>query len=53
MVVVAYINDISIATKGSLEKHHKQVSEGFQLLMDNHMCIEIDQCAFDVSECTF
>jgi hypothetical protein len=50
MVVVAYINDILIATKGSLEKHHLQVSKVFQLLMDNHMCIEIDNCVCDVSE---
>jgi len=53
MVVVAYINDILIATKESLEKHHKQVSKGFQLLMDNHMCIEIDKCIFDASETSF
>jgi hypothetical protein len=43
MVVVAYIDDILIATKGSWEKHHKQVSKGFQLLMDNNLCIEIDK----------
>jgi hypothetical protein len=53
MVVVAYIDDILIATKGSLEKHHRQVSKVFQLLMDNHMCIEIDKCVFDVSETVF
>jgi len=34
MVVVAYIDDTLIATKGSLETHHKQVSKVFQLLMD-------------------
>jgi len=53
MVVVAYVDNILIATKGSLEKHHKQVSKVFQLLMDNHMCIEIDKCVFDISETTF
>jgi len=53
MVVVAYIDDILIATKGCLEKHHRQVSKVFQLLMDNHMCIEIDKCVFDVSETPF
>jgi len=52
MVVVAYIDDILIATKGSLEKHHKQVSKVFQLLMDNNMCVEIDKCIFDASETT-
>jgi len=52
MVVVAYIDDILIATKGSLDKHHKQVSKVFQLLMDNNMCIEIDKCIFDASETT-
>jgi len=53
MVVVAYIDDISIATKGSLDKHHKQVSKVFQLLMDNDMCVEKDKCIFDTSETTF
>jgi len=53
MVVVAYIDDILIATKGSLDKHHKQVSKVFKLLMDNHMCVEIDKCIFDASETTF
>jgi hypothetical protein len=47
MVVMVYIDDILIATKGSLEKHHQQVSKVFQLLMDNHMCVEIDKCVFD------
>jgi len=53
MVAVAYVDDILIATKGSLKKYHIQVSKVFQLLMDNHMCIEIDKCVFDVSETTF
>jgi len=30
MIVVAYIDDILIATKRSLEKHHRQVSKVFQ-----------------------
>ena len=36
MVVVAYIDTIFIATKGSFEKHHKQVSKDFQLLMEEN-----------------
>jgi hypothetical protein len=50
MVVVAYIDEMFRATKESLEKHQKQVSKGFQLLMDNLMCIEIDKYVFNVSE---
>jgi hypothetical protein len=50
MVVVGYIDDILIATKGSLQKHHHQVSKLFQLLMDNHMCIKIHKCVFDTTE---
>jgi len=53
MVVVAYIDDILIPMKGSLEKHHNQVSKVVELLLDNHMCIEIDKCIFDASETTF
>jgi hypothetical protein len=53
MVVVAYVDDILIATKGSKEKHEKMVSKVFQLLMDNNMCIEIDKCTFSQTESTF
>jgi len=53
MVVVAYIDDVLIATKGSLQKHHTQVGKVFQLLMDNDMCVEIDKCIFDAKEVPF
>ena len=53
MVVVVYIDDILIATNGSLQKHHQQVSKVFQLLMDNNMCLEIDKCIFDAREVPF
>jgi len=53
MVVVAYIDDSLIATKGSLEKHHKPVSKVFQSLLDTHMCIGIDKCIFDAKEVPF
>jgi len=50
MVVVAYIDDIIIATKGSVEKHRKQVGKVFDLLLENQMCIEIDKCVFEQQE---
>jgi len=53
MVVVVYIDDILIATKGSLDKHHQQVSKVSQLLMDNDMCVEIDKCIFNAPEVPF
>ena len=53
MVVVAYIDDILIATKGTIDKHHIQVAKVFQLLMDNNMCVKIDKCIFDASEVSF
>jgi hypothetical protein len=53
MVVVAYIDDISIATKGSLAKHQKQVRKVFDLLQENKMCLEIDKCVFDATEVTY
>lgn len=37
MVIVAYIDDIIIATKGSVEKHRQQVGKVFDLLLDNQM----------------
>jgi len=40
MAVVAYLDNILITTKESIEMHRKHVSMVFQLLMDNNMCIE-------------
>jgi hypothetical protein len=53
MVIVAFMNDILIATKGSLEKHDSQVSNVFLLLMDNDMCVEIDKCIFEAKQVPF
>jgi hypothetical protein len=53
MVVVVYSDVILIATKGSLDKHHRQVSKVFQLLMDNHMYVEIEKCVFDAKAVPF
>lgn len=53
MVLVAYVDNILIATIGSLEKHRRQVSKVFQLLMDNNMCVEIEKCQFNETETTF
>lgn len=51
MVVVAFLDDISIAPTRSIEKNCKQISKVFQLLMDNNMCI--DKCMFDITETIF
>jgi len=53
MAVVAFIGDILIATKRSLENHCRQVSKVFQLLLDNNMFVGIDICVFDVTETSF
>jgi hypothetical protein len=51
-VVVAYIYDILIAPKGSLERHYKQVLRVFQLLMENNEYIESNKCGFKATEIT-
>jgi len=53
IVGVACIDDILITTMGLLDKHHRQVSIVFQLLMDNNMCNHIGKCVFVVTETTF
>jgi len=53
MVVVAYIDDMIIATKGSIEKHRRQVGKVFDLLLENQMCVEIDKCVFVQKEPSF
>jgi len=50
MVVGAYIDDIFLAATGSPDKYYMQISMVFQLLMNNHMCIETDKCLFNVSD---
>jgi len=53
MVVVAYINNIIIATKGSREKHRRQVGKVFDVLLENQMCVELDKCVFEQTEASF
>jgi len=50
MVVVAYIDDIIIATNGLIEKHRRQVGKLFDILLGNQMCIEINKSVFQQSE---
>lgn len=50
IVVVVYIDDILIATKESIHKHRRQVSNVFQLSMGYNMGVEIDKCIFDAQE---
>jgi hypothetical protein len=42
MVVVGYIDDILIVTKGSMEKYRRQVGKVFDLQLENEMCVKID-----------
>jgi len=53
LVVVAYIDNILIATKWSIEKHHKQVGRVFHLLLENSLRVEIDKCFFDQKSVSF
>jgi len=53
MLVVAYIDNIIIAIKGSVEKRRQQVGKVFDSLLENHMHIEIDKCPFEQSEASF
>jgi len=49
-VVVAYIDNVSIAAKGSFDNQSRQVSKVFQIVMDNNICVKIDKCFFDATE---
>jgi hypothetical protein len=53
MVMVAYIDDIVIATKGTIEKQHMQLSKVFELLKDNHIGNEFVKYIFDAEEVLF
>lgn len=53
MVVVAYIDDIIIATKGSVEKHTRQLGKVVDLFLENHTSVEIIKCVFEQTEASF
>jgi len=53
MLVVAYIADIIISNKGSVEKDQRQLGKGFDSLLENQMCIDIDKCVFEQTEAVF
>jgi len=53
MFVVAYIDDILIATEGCLDNHCKQGSEVCRLIMDDKMCLGIYKGVSDCTETTF
>ena len=49
-VVVIYINDIMIFTKGSLAEHQAKVKEVLQCLCDNDLFTRPEKCSFDKME---
>jgi hypothetical protein len=49
-VTVCYIDDVMIATKGTKEEHHEYVGNVLQVLQDNELVVEIDNCEFDQQE---
>ena len=49
-VVVVYIDDIMIFTKGSLAEHQAKVKEVLQCLCDNDLFARPKKCSFDKTE---
>ena len=49
-VVVVYIDDIMIFTKGSLVEHQAKVKEVLQCLRDNDLFACSEKCSFDKTE---
>ena len=49
-VVVVYIDDIMIFTKGSLAEHQAKVKEVLQRLHDNDLFAHPEKCSFDKTE---
>ena len=48
--VIIYMDDILIATKGSLNLHHHQVAQVLQKLHDNDLYLRPEKCQFHQSE---
>ena len=49
-IVVVYIDDIMIFTKGSLAEHQAKVKEVLQCLHDNDLFAHPEKCSFDKTE---
>ena len=49
-VVVVYIDDIVIFTKGNLAQHQAKVKEVFQWLHNNNLFARPEKCSFDKTE---
>ena len=49
-IVVVYIDDIMIFTKGSLAEHQAKVKEVLQRLHDNDLFAHPEKCSFDKME---
>ena len=49
-VVVIYIDDIMIFTKGSLVEHQAKVKEVLQCLQDNDLFARPEKCSFNKTE---
>ena len=49
-IVVVYIDDIMIFTKGSLAEHQAKVKEVLQRLCDNDLFARPEKCSFDKTE---
>jgi hypothetical protein len=47
------LTKIHSADAGSIDKHHAQVTKVFHLLMDHHMCVDIDMCIFNATALPF
>jgi hypothetical protein len=53
MVVDASIDDTLIKTKGSLDRHRRQVGKDYDLLCQNQMSVEVDKCVIEQLEGSF
>ena len=49
-MVVVYIDDIMIFTKGDLVQHQAKVKEALQRLHDNDLFAQPEKCSFDKTE---
>lgn len=51
--MVAYINEIIIARKGSIKNHTSEVGNVFDLVLENQMIVEIIKCVIQLTEASF
>src|SRR5260370_33439822 len=52
-IMIVYIDDIFVFGGTTLDEHRSYVTQVFQILSDNHLCVAPDKCHFETPEVSY